>query len=876
KVRTWDLNARDHILRLQELEDCQAKILSSPWPLANKPSTTDSRPLLELSPRREGSVARAVRRRTKIATALAAAMESALGELDVRQGACLAERARALRFLRVTSPGLAFAPWRDAWGQRSGAVGGGMGDDDDSNGGGGHREIQTEVVTSSAMGGAEAGPGGERGGRGKSGGEVTLTAGLKTWWESHEERLPGSAMPLHDWQQQRRGDGQGQGQGQGGVCPLPVADLEWCLGALREVVAMAGRRDRLGAALEALRDHVKATLIDLMDLETSIPEDRGGGGGSGGGGGESEAFTVEDSRVLDAKVTSLLGRLGGDGGGGVSGAVGRRGVRGVVGGGAGSLASVYHEVLSLGAEEAEVEAEAAEDLVARALGATLEIVGGKFLGAVDDTYQRLSAAATHLRISLGEVRALAGGTTSSSGSSSSGGRSGGDEDTTRSGGEEQEARGARSLAQERRSRLVALRQQLLDDEDRLEELQSKLRRRRRQAAGGEEIRGIEADQRHVRARLEALKGMKLAELRGIRSSQSYLCFPELLLDHPDPAESAFYPLANLGLVIRDPDEWVDGHMQAVAGAPPPDAAAMGTLGAGGEGGGRSDNPGRGLEGCRLAEVDNLSVVVKEVECGTPERERALLTELYSLASLLPRDCGGATVATAGLSPDMADREGRGGGGSRNSPTGPDTITVASPSTTPELAPILGVSLRQGRAYLEVPLEGATTGAVWLQGGSHPTPIARPGVSSPGRQPWEVWVVMCQVLQALVALHEAGVVHGAVCLGNILVASGSGPPPAATVAAVANSAARMMTSPFSDSLGVVGHRAGGAGGAWEWGGHTASEGAPPSFRRAQLCLPFPVAMARAPSECLPPEVVRGEAWTAAGDMYAFGVMLWGAL
>lgn len=56
--------------------------------------------------------------------------------------------------------------------------------------------------------------------------------------------------------------------------------------------------------------------------------------------------------------------------------------------------------------------------------------------------------------------------------------------------------------------------QVVDEEDLLEEIVSKLRRRRRQAASDEEIGAIEDERLHVRARLAALRSVKLTELKG--------------------------------------------------------------------------------------------------------------------------------------------------------------------------------------------------------------------------------------------------------------------------------------------------------------------------------------------------------------------------
>lgn len=83
-------------------------------------------------------------------------------------------------------------------------------------------------------------------------------------------------------------------------------------------------------------------------------------------------------------------------------------------------------------------------------------------------------------------------------------------------------------------------------------------------------------------------------------------FPELLMEHPDPTESAFRALVLSGVVLRDPDEWGEHYMASMAPV----------------GSGSGLNQGRGVgdavlsgwagEKRRLAEVDGSAVVVVEV------------------------------------------------------------------------------------------------------------------------------------------------------------------------------------------------------------------------------------------------------------------------
>lgn len=214
-----------------------------------------------------------------------------------------------------------------------------------------------------------------------------------------------------------RGGGSGGGRGErdrAGPAGFirALAALNPCVGALREARAAGKSGDRLSAALETLREHVKATLIDLMDLETSIPgdgedmNDEGGGngiangesGGGGNGGARAEptlALTATDAGALDVKVVGLMRRLsGGGGGGGAGGAAAAGGGGADVEDGDGSeadgppsLAAVYGDGLGGLATMSEMEVDTTESLTAVALQMVIKAAAGPLLRALDDAYQ---------------------------------------------------------------------------------------------------------------------------------------------------------------------------------------------------------------------------------------------------------------------------------------------------------------------------------------------------------------------------------------------------------------------------------------------------------------------------------------------------------
>lgn len=89
----------------------------------------------------------------------------------------------------------------------------------------------------------------------------------------------------------------------------------------------------------------------------------------------------------------------------------------------------------------------------------------------------------------------------------------------------------------------------------------------------------------------------------LRRSGAYRRFPELILEHPNPAENAFRQLLLSGIAVRDPDEWEENPMDSLKSM---------ESGVRSGGGGERVLDGLGGEGCRLAEVDGSAVAIVEV------------------------------------------------------------------------------------------------------------------------------------------------------------------------------------------------------------------------------------------------------------------------
>ncbi|CAM9638922.1 unnamed protein product, partial [Hapterophycus canaliculatus] len=791
--------------------------------------------LLDLSPERESRAARAVEGRRKATAEAIRGAKLALRDLADWKKSVLSERGAVVAFMRRADPALAFVAGASCDGA-DGAGGDGYGA---SQAGLRAKEFEVDVVVADPSFLAAEGAGGwavSDGGRGRRHASWA-GAGDETPSSSNSSPTSDSATvdsgdgsverPTRDRSSGRGGLGtrsSSGGGGGGGRSRVPATGflralgaLDPCVSALREARSSAKTGDRLSAALETLREHVKATLIDLMDLETSIPGEAGesdgeetasavvgGDGGGGGGAGSVSALTAAEAGSLDVKVAGLVKRLCGKEGSGDGASSADDG--GNPGGPRGppSLASVYEGGLRGAAEASEAEVDTTESLTARALGMVITAAAGPLLWALDDAYQRLVKADLDLRRLLPEAEALVGG-----------------------------AGSAEELAREARGRLVTV----VDEQDLLKELVSKLKRRRRQAAEQEEIRAIDDERLHALARVSALRSAKLSELKALRRSGAYQRFPELLLEQPDPAESAFRSLLLSGIDVRDVDEWGEHHLTSVASV---ESIGDGGVRKGGGMGGVSGAGGTmlaglGGHGCRLAEIDGSAVALVEVDCRDRQSERALVADILSFN---PRD--------------------------RRLP--------------PEVATVSAVSLQDGKALLEVCVEGALTAKAWLAASSAgsreivadgdrtapPVPPATidrmegeqaPPSTAAGSFTDEefqvgVWAVMVQALRGLAAVHALhdGSVHGAVNLANILVAARSNPKPSARQASAASTAA---------------------------GGGPSSPPAPTmphGFRRAQLGPPSPAALARPSAACVAPEVVRGRDFCQPADIYAFGCAL----
>lgn len=215
---------------------------------------------------------------------------------------------------------------------------------------------------------------------------------------------------------------------------------------------------------------------------------------------------------------------------------------------------------------------------------------------------------------------------------------------------------------------------------------------------------------------------------------------------------------------------------------------------------------------------------------------------------------------------------------------------------PEVAKVSGVSLQEGRAMLEVPVEGALTARAWLAASTgeavHPLPVVATDTGVPNLvQPAivkvepstaaaagsrdasssvlettaaatdyaanehfqvEVWAVMVQALRGLAAVHSLskGSTHGAVCLANILVAARSSPELPATAESVAGVVAG-NSSPLAPAVASRTKR---------------------GFRRSQLGPAAPAALAYPSAGCIAPEVARGQKLSQPADVYAFGCAL----
>ena len=418
QMQRWDLEARTHRTRLRRLDKFRAEILSDPdraTPAAVANNNNSNSLLLDLSPEREGRAAQAVKRRRKAAAEAVKGAKLALRDLEDWRGSVLAERAAVASFLGLVDPARALAAGASCGG---GGGGGAEGGEEVGCGEGGAAtspSFEADVVIAdpaflAAEGVAEAGNDNGRLRRHASwagtGAETASTDSSPT---------SSSTVGSRDGSVERGARGGNGGGGRRSRAPgvgflRALAALDPCVNALREAKSSARTGDRLGMALETLREHVKATLIDLMDLETSIPgealdSDGGGeeevdaaaatGGGQGGAAASALELSAADAGALDVKVAGLVRRLSGGGAGGGGGGEGSGEDNDENGGSRGppSLASVYEDGLRGAAAASEAEVDATESLTARAVRMLTRAVAGPLLWALDDAYQVCRGAA---------------------------------------------------------------------------------------------------------------------------------------------------------------------------------------------------------------------------------------------------------------------------------------------------------------------------------------------------------------------------------------------------------------------------------------------------------------------------------------------------
>ena len=413
QTQRWDLDAREPRTRLRRLGKFQADILSDPARVAPGSGANerdgDPRPsephveartppplLLDLSPEREGRAARAVKNRRAAAAEAVKGASIALKDLEDWQRCVLAERAAVTSFLKNADPAQAFAVGNNH---------GGSDCEDDEEG--------ASLIGVDAFGGSWSFLSAEAFERGES--------GRRDSWSGATGASPDRSEDLGDFRGERGGP-------IGFVSAL--AALDPCVGAIRKATSAAMFGDHLSAAFEMLREHVKSTLIDLMDLETSIPaegegvhgdvdvcsEDEDGERGTVGTGATlSTSFTPDEAAVLDSKIGGLLDRLSGSTADDVNGDDesnqsndrGRRSGANVGSGGyrsgrrlshgTHSLATVYAKGLGDMATLAEAEVETAERLTAIAMRMVVGAVAGPLLRALDDAYQVRSNAGARSR-----------------------------------------------------------------------------------------------------------------------------------------------------------------------------------------------------------------------------------------------------------------------------------------------------------------------------------------------------------------------------------------------------------------------------------------------------------------------------------------------
>lgn len=359
--------------------------------------------ILDLSPEREGRAAWAVKQRRAAAVEAVKGARLALQDLEDWKAMVLAERVVVTSFLRRADPLRAFTVGRARDGSHDWEDGDSEGDDE----GAALTGIDAFGGNWSFLSGA-AGPEGvgeARGGNGRRGSWTTGTLGSSSTDRGDD-----------DGQDPSGGRDSRDRSGPVGFVRA-LAALDPCMAALRRASSAAAKsEDRLSVAFDLLREHVKSTLIDLMDLETSIPgEGSFGIGGNGDGDDDddqgfgegrvapSALLTSAEAAALDVKVCGLLQRLSGgaDGDPDDSGEIGEGRSDGENGTGewdllatignrrrnTRSLATVYARSLGGAASATEREVDAAERLTVNAMRMVAGAAAGPLLRALDDAYQ---------------------------------------------------------------------------------------------------------------------------------------------------------------------------------------------------------------------------------------------------------------------------------------------------------------------------------------------------------------------------------------------------------------------------------------------------------------------------------------------------------
>ena len=110
-------------------------------------------------------------------------------------------------------------------------------------------------------------------------------------------------------------------------------------------------------------------------------------------------------------------------------------------------------------------------------------------------------------------------------------------------------------------------------------------------------------------------------MTALRRARAYARFPELLLEHPSRAESAFRGLMLRGIAVRDADEWQEHHMASVAsmesrGGGGGAGDGVGGFVGGGRGGSERVLDGLGGQRCWVGEIDDSAVAIVEVATNT--------------------------------------------------------------------------------------------------------------------------------------------------------------------------------------------------------------------------------------------------------------------